>query len=333
MIQITFENNKFILHNGEKQEILLDGCNLMSNKSRLPMHALSDEETIPGLLFSLAQKHAEISIGTGEETENGLFAAYLLDILLASYLIRASMPFKVVEFGAVNGVRSYHLAALMGKLNPESSLCCVSDVIGNESGNQWLNRISIVKQPPVLSMLIADYEHTQLESDHFDIVLINGTVRIDRPYETIRETERLIKKGGVILCHAKDSFLLKSSFKLIFEECKEYEIASNEEILITKYAGTSWCKGQETNLQKKTAALVRELHQAVASDSRDKFRLLARKIDLYTNKAVETYDIKLKTELIRLKERLLDYMLNSGDEFEGLYKERLQLVIADNTID
>ena len=66
MIQITFENNKFILHNGEKQEILLDGYNLMSNKSRLPMHTLSDEETIPVLLLSLAQKHAEISIGTEE---------------------------------------------------------------------------------------------------------------------------------------------------------------------------------------------------------------------------------------------------------------------------
>lgn len=333
MIQITFENNKFILHNGEKQEILLDGYNLMSNKSRLPMHTLSDEETIPGLLLSLAQKHAEISIGTGEETENGLFAAHLLDILLTSCLINTSAPLKVVEIGAVNGVRSYHLAALMGKLNPESSLCCVSDVIGNESGNQWLNRISIVEQPPVLSMLIGDYDHTQLESDHFDIVLINGTVRIDKPYETIREAERLTKKGGVILCHAKNSFLLKNSFKLIFEKCKEYEIDSNEEILITKYAGTSWCKGPEAKLQEETAALVRELHQAVISDSRDKFRSLAHKIDLYAGKAAETYDITMKTELIRLKERLLDYMLNRGDEFEGLYRERLELMITDNTFD
>lgn len=324
MKKIAFENNKFILYNGNEREILLDGFDPMSNKSRLPMHTLSNEDTISSLIFSLAQKHTEIGDGTGEVTENGPFAAHLLDILLTSYLICSSAPFRVVEIGAVNGVRSYHLAVLMGKLNSESSLCCVSDVIGNESENQWLNRISNVEQPPTLSMLVADYENTQLESDHFDIVVINGTIQIDKPYETVREAERLIKRSGILLCHAKNSPLLESSFKLIFSEHQEYEIAPNEKILITRYAGTSWGKKEETNLREKKAELACELQQAIASGSLEIFRPLVQRIDLYINKAAEIYDIRSKTELLRLKELVLDYMLNIGDEFEGVYKERLQ---------
>ncbi len=330
MKSITYENNKFIIHNGEQQDILLDGFNLMSNKSRLPMHTLSNEETIPGLLLSLVQKHAEISNGTCEDSENGRFAAHLLDILLTTYLIRTSAPLKVAEIGAVNGILSYHLASLMGKLNPESFLCCVSNVIGNESGNQWLNRISVVEQAPILSMLIADYEDTHLESDHFDIIVINGAVPIDKPYETIREAERLLKKDGILLCYTKNSPLLESCYKLIFSICQEYEIASNEKLLIARYDGESW--GRDNALQEKTPELFGELHQAVISGSHEKLWQLISKIDLFANKAAEIYDIKRKVELIQLKEHVLNYVINNGDEFEELYRERLKLAITNLTL-
>lgn len=330
MKKILLEDNKFILQDGAEQEILLDNFDLMSNKSRLPMHTLSDGDTIPGLILSLVEKHTEISSGTGEDTGNGPFAAYLMDILLASFLIRTPAPLKVVEIGSVNGVQSYHLATLMGRLNPESSLCCVSNVIGNESESQWLNRIVMVEQPPALSMLAADYEDTQLASNHFDIVFINGTVRIDKPYETIREAERLVKKGGFLMCHAKEVPLLESSFKLIFSERKEYEITSEENILITRYEGDSWKSNDNTCLKTEVAELVRMLHQTVTSAGGcENLRPLVHRIDTCADKAGICHDIRRKTALLRLKELTLDYMLNIGDEFEKLYKERLELMTAD----
>lgn len=140
----------------------------------------------------------------------------------------------------------------------------------------------------------------------------------------LTKNKRLIKRSGILLCHAKNSPLLESSFKLIFSEHQEYEIAPNEKILITRYAGTSWGKKEETNLREKKAELACELQQAIASGSLEIFRPLVQRIDLYINKAAEIYDIRSKTELLRLKELVLDYMLNIGDEFEGVYKERLQ---------
>lgn len=330
MKRIIFKNDKFILYDGDEQEILLNSLELMSNKSRIPMQSQTGGDTIPKLIISLAEEHKKISSKTEEAEGIGSFAAYLMDILLVPYLFRTSVPLKVAEVGAENGVLSYHLASLMGRLNPESSLCCISNIIGNDSENQWLNRIVMVENPPVLSMLVADYEDTQLASDHFDIVVINGSVRIEKPYDTIREAERLVKKDGVIFCYSKESPLLESCFKLIFADRREYEVIPDEKILITQYDGSSWIREENHDLKEEATELIHALHQAVISaDSKEKFRILLRKIDECASKAAESYDIKRKTELLRLKEPVMDYMLNAEDEFAELYKKRLLFMIGE----
>lgn len=198
MKTISCENGNLVFVDGYKRKVLLDISHYMKNKSRFPLQYMSDgKDDILGLIFDLKKKHTEMYAGRPDD----FFSYYLLDIIAVSYLIRTATPLKVLEMGATNGILSYHLASLMGKLNPESLLFCVSNVIGNDSENDWLDRISQVEEPPDLASLVSDYDATQLAADHFDIVVLNGTAGIDKPYETVREAERLVKKNGILLCY------------------------------------------------------------------------------------------------------------------------------------
>ncbi len=324
MKHISLENNKFILCDDENRTILLDNNEFLSNKSRLPMHAWDnshDAPTIPNLILTLKENHEKISLGTNE----GSFAALLRDIIMTSYLIRTSVPMKVLELGATSGILSYHLAVLMGKLNPESSLCCVTNVIGSGSGNRWLDRISLVEQPPVLSLVVTEYEDTPLASDYFDIIIINGAERFEKSAGLIREAERLLKKGGVLLCHAMNDLLLENRFKQSFPNAQEYEITLNEKLFVVSCQGDLREKKSEPSLKTEIKGVVDRLQKNLESGgSREQYRSFIPEIDGHIDKAIKDYDIESKKNLIRLKQYILDYMLNMEGELGDYYEEKLE---------
>lgn len=318
MSRILFENNQFIFEEDGKETILLDLSEHLSNKSRIPLHG---EPSILQLLLELQRINGEIGGNDGDA-----LSSFLMDILLASYLIRTSSQVKALELGALDGLLSYHMATLIGMFHESSSLCCVSNVIGNESGNCWLDRICMVKQPPVLSMLAADYENTQLASDWFDLVVINGTVSIDNPYETIREAERLIKKGGLLICHVKEAPLLESSFGLVFPGRREYQLSADEKILTFHYESVSW--GEEKSgsviLEEEISGLLQETRSAVmAKTSFRDLRILRMRYDSLVNRAAELGDGAKKDTLLCLREYLMDYILNEDESLEEYYRERM----------
>lgn len=319
MSEVTCEDGHLVFIDGDRREALLDISHLMLNKSRYPMQVLPDGKTgITRLLLKLAEKHGEISHG------GDFFPFYLLDIIVISRLIRTSAPLKVLEIGATNGILSYHLAVLMGKLNRESMLCCVSNVVGNASKNQWIDRVSMVVEPPSLSMLVSDYDATQLQTGNFDIVILNGTDRFDKPYETVREAERLVKKSGAVLCHAEYAPLLESCFKLIFPERREYKISPWEMILAAYDPETAWKQDKPPVLEEEMAKLLQEMRGIVKLGCRpDGVRSFIREIDRCADLAVKYFDTGRKIELLRLKCAALDYMLNIGKEFEGYYRNEL----------
>lgn len=318
-MEIIWKDGNFLFIDGNRKEILLDMNHLMRNKSRYPMQVLPDRETgIPKLIIKLKDMHKGLNCG------EDVFPSYLMDIIAASYLIRTSAPLKVLEIGATSGILSYHLAVLMGKLNRESLLCCVSNVVGNGSENHWLDRVSMVEEPPNLSMLVSDYEATQLETGNFDIVILNGTDRFDKPYETVLEAERLIKKNGALLCHVKDAPFLESSFKLVFPKRREYEISPQETILAVLNPENSWVQEKPPGLEDEISKLFHEMRQVVKPGCRpDEVRPCIQGIDRCTDLAMGNYDIDRKVKLIQLKGAALDYMLNIGKEFEEYYRNEL----------
>lgn len=322
MKTVTCEDGNFLFIDDDKRKVLLDITHFMLNKSRYPMQYLSDEgDDIPGLILRLKERHLEINADGADE----IFPYFLLDIIVTSYLIRTSVPLKVLEIGATNGILSYHLATLMGKLNPESLLCCVSNAIGNSSGSHWLDRISLVEEAPDLSLLISDYDDTQLETNHFDIVVLNGTASIGKPYETILEAQRLVKKNGVLLCYVKDDPLLESCFKLLYSERQEYEILPQEMILTAENPEPSWCRKETPLLEDEVSKLLHELRQTVRPGCRpDEIRPLIRRVDTCVELAMKNLDISRKVKLLQLKAIMLDYMLNIGKEFEEYYLKELK---------
>ncbi len=243
MGSLYYNNSKFIYEGqGGERQILLDcGCYL-ANKSRVPMHRLPGMEylTIPDLLLGLLEKEK----GHGEDLE---FSAALLDILLASRLIKTSSPVNVLEYGSANGSLSFHLAEVLGSFHEDSVLVCAYDTIEPE----WMERMAQIQHLPKLSYFAGDFGQLKLSKKYFDIVVINGIVNYLQPEEVINDALRLVTKDGILICYSEEAPLLESTFKLYFEQREEYEITPCRKVLLAKAKDKCWQKASEQNLYSR----------------------------------------------------------------------------------
>ena len=243
MGSLYYNNSKFIYEGqGGESQILLDcGCYL-ANKSRVPMHRLPGMEylTIPDLLLGLLEKEK----GHGEDLE---FSAALLDILLASRLIKISSPVNVLEYGSANGSLSFHLAEVLGSFHEDSVLVCAYDTIEPE----WMERMAQIQHLPKLSYFAGDFGQLKLSKKYFDIVVINGIVNYLQPEEVINDALRLVTKDGILICYSEEAPLLESTFKLYFEQREEYEITPCRKVLLAKAKDKCWQNASEQNLYSR----------------------------------------------------------------------------------
>lgn len=243
MGSLYYNNSKFIYEGqGGESQILLDcGCYL-ANKSRVPMHRLPGMEylTIPDLLLGLLEKEK----GHGEDLE---FSAALLDILLASRLIKTSSPVNVLEYGSANGSLSFHLAEVLGSFHEDSVLVCAYDTIEPE----WMERMAQIQHLPKLSYFAGDFGQLKLSEKYFDIVVINGIVNYLQPEEVINDALRLVTKDGILICYSEEAPLLESTFKLYFEQREEYEITPCRKVLLAKAKDKCWQNASEQNLYSR----------------------------------------------------------------------------------
>ncbi len=71
--------------------------------------------------------------------------------------------------------------------------------------------------------------------------------------------------------------------------------------------------------------MVERLQKTLESGgSRDQYRIVISEIDGHIDKAIKDYDIESKKNLIRLKQYILDYMLNMEGELGNYYREKLE---------
>lgn len=238
MGKLVIDNNAFIYIEKDEKKVLLDCRDYLSNKSRVPMHSFEGDLTIPGLLLQLFKLHPQLCEDTDGYMDS--LEMLLMDVLLVSELIKNPRPVRILEIGCGNGVMSYHLATILGLFNEKSSLCCVCNTIGNASGNQWLDKISLVESMPKISMLAADYDETNLESKHFDMVIMNGTSWFEEPVPMLKEAARLVKNEGKLLCYVNQQPLLESCFKLLFEKREEYSLTMQTNVMIVEGDAEVW---------------------------------------------------------------------------------------------
>lgn len=300
MGRVIVQNNAFCFIEENGEYVLLDCNNFLANKSRMPMHSLEGGETIPGILLGLLKQQEEKPM------------EYLLaDILLTANFIQSPLPVSVLEMGCKDGILSYHIATLLGKFNRESSLCCICNTIGNESGNCWLDRIVMVEEPPRLSFMATDYDNIRLENKCFDIVILNGFGEdFEEPYIMIKEAKKIVKNGGMVIGCLKEQTLMLDCLRLEFEEREEYILDSQSCIICVKNIDDMCEEGQEKKRWMETVGKCLDevkyiIENGAASEA---IRKLVRELDKYIEFAIEDKELDMKIGLIRKKEQLLDKM-------------------------
>ncbi len=230
MNSFVYKNNQFIYTDDSVSKILLD-CNMyLENKSRIPFHSINDSITVPKMIFDLISGHFKAFDGH-EYAEWGTYYA-MIDVLVTAYHVKSSSPKKVLEIGCLDGIISYHLGTILGKLHPQSLLYSVANTIGNESNNRWLDYISQVEEMPQVAFAATDYESTNLQDNNFDIVVINGMNPIERPELVLKEAYRVLKNDGLLICFTVKQPLLESCFQLFFSKREEYFLNYNGRILV-----------------------------------------------------------------------------------------------------
>lgn len=326
-LNITETSAKFTDYYNDTR-VLLDATQFLQNKSRIPMHAVSDEDgnTIPAFLKSMIQKNRQVL------SKGGVFDELLyltMDTLVISELIKSAAPAKVVELGCTSGKISYNLTEVLGKVNPASQLWLVSNMIGNNSDNQCLDYITQARNIPDLSMQICDYANTNLGAGTFDILVLNGSVRFENYYDTIQEAARIVKENGFIICCTYGDYLLESNFKLIFSEYEEYQFSPFEKIITARNPQVPWSNqsaGKEYALLPELLASL-NYQLEVNMLSVENCRKYVKQLEKYLVIASEKYDIQKKLNLIELKEQLFNYVTYKNTEHFGFYRRKLVEII------
>ncbi|MBQ3558772.1 MAG: class I SAM-dependent methyltransferase [Agathobacter sp.] len=292
------------MEHNKLDKILLDCNDYLANKSRVPMHTPMEGFSITDFLSRLHLAYTDLFV-EGHAPSDGEAYSYI-DALLARELIKTSQPVKVVELGSTNGRLSYHLATVLGRFHLESSLCCVCDSIGNESGNFWLDMISLVERPPKLSLHACDYDDTNLCNNHFDIVIINGSVAFADIAAVLKEALKLVKTNGALICYACKQPELADYMRKIFAHVDEYNDDNNSIILFASTIDVieeldeiaEWKKEFQQDFAHAEALLIS------TSDKKELFHSI-QQLNHHADIATANQVIDVKCKALELKEKLL----------------------------
>lgn len=311
MSEIVYKKNKLMYNRNNIDKILIDCLYRIENKSKIPVMADKNMTDSIKVIQSIMGKHMELMAGT---TEDNAMDFMLIDFLSTRVLMKTAAPIRAVQLGSMNGILSFHLASLIGRYNEKSSLCCVCNGIGNESGNQWLDIISATEVTPKLSMLAADYDDTQLQPDYYDLAVINGAEFIEHPYEVIKEAERLVKEDGAIICYTiHEQPAVADCFRLIFDEYEDFE---GEQFVIfwTTDMKNSWSGySGKLDVQNIDNYIDEVQNQLQKHAEKEQLRQNILKLDEYIAQAIEEEKIDFKLRLIQTKEEVLAEMYMNGN--------------------
>ena len=231
MDRFALESKKYLFWREEDPEVLLDLCDYFGNFSRLPLwdQGVGQIANLKDTLSLIHQWH--LSLATIEEGELRYYD--LLDVLVARALIKipGTKPSRTVEVGAEKGIVSARVGMLLWMFHPDNTFLCLTDKLGNESGNVWVDRISGLSMPSRLRLLVSDLDETDLAADHFDVAIINGTAVFPDIPGMIKETDRITRPGGWIYCFVDQQQELREQFLGVYPGAREYEMGGQKEIL------------------------------------------------------------------------------------------------------
>ncbi len=325
MSKVVEENRAFVFYDdNQNRKILFEFNKYLSNMSRISVSDESGHETAKFFLQALNEQHEQLFNDVTPEEKNIYF---VMNSLFLSYLTKFAIPVKVLQVGCGDGKLCYHNTEILGRINPESTLCFINNEIDNENRNIWLDTIAIAEMKPDISIVISDYNKTNLQNDSFDIVIINGVISFTNPYTMIKEIERLLKKTGIIICYSNNE-ILNNALKLIFDDIEEYTISKTKSILTVNNTGNSWTADPNENWREDMSdflgKLADDFNKYPEIDSCKEYIISIKK---YLQLAMINNDIQLKINLIDLRQNILDYTLNFLNEYKEHYFDEVNKLI------
>lgn len=305
MAELFYRDKQFIYKEQQREQVILDCGDYLSNKSRMPMHCLENQRirTLSDFLADLIEK------GPYRGSQLGLGAA-VIDVLLAARLTKTSQPVKALEYGCLGGKLSFHLAEVLGAFCEESSLVCACGTMDME----WMNTISGVETLPKISFLAGDYGHLQLQKNYFDIVLINGTINFADPCQVISDALKLVTEDGMILCCCDDMPLLEDVFKLFFNDNKreDYNLSDSLKLMTARAKDRSWKTWEEeANFDGRVQEHLRQAEVLLVKEQNEKMEIadIAELLLLDAKEAGIKGNVELKIRLVEQREKLIGKIL------------------------
>ncbi|MBQ8526968.1 MAG: class I SAM-dependent methyltransferase [Lachnospiraceae bacterium] len=305
---LRIEENRFVYVDAAERTVLLDCNDLIENYSRLPLQYLPEGECLPRLILDGIKEHGIIATGTKEEQADKEYAT--IEMLVAKEHMKTPHEIKVLEIGCTSGILSYHLAKLMGKYHAESQLCCVTDTIGNESGNGWIDKIALLGEAPRLSFLATDYDCMPLPDGYFDVVVINGSVSFLQKEEMLSEAVRVLKEDGVLIAYVvEDVDLIQriaskslglDSYMYLEDRCVLKVAAQQLQRKLRRGEEKSYVR---EDVKRICEELVRE--EATSEQLREMIRML----DRFAGEAEEVRDPESKVFFMQYKGKMLDELV------------------------
>lgn len=227
---ISIANNCFYIDS----ELILNCNDRLHNYSRVPGHRIEDTgvKTISELVIENSKLHKDLFCGTPNMVYQN--ACFLCDCIIADLFMHKGEPLKAAEIGCNNGLLTAHFAPLLSAFDPNAKYVCVSNTIGNESNNIWLDIISQINTPEGFAFIASDFSETFLCDSFFELVVINGTTQLSDPIAVVKEAMRITSENGHVLCLSSKNFILEDAFYLFFDEIKEWRFRDGVTVMSAK---------------------------------------------------------------------------------------------------
>ena len=170
----------------------------ISNFSRVSFQTAEESKFTVDLLYKklgtlLGKVYQDDS--TKAPTLQGIF---LLMVGILSHFSGVS-PIRTVEFGAGDGKLSAIIAEILSFYHPDNSFTAITNLLGDGSQDLWAENFIKAEIPTGISYLSGDFRDTNLASDQFDLVIINGETAYEDIEATFHEACRILRKPGYLM--------------------------------------------------------------------------------------------------------------------------------------
>ncbi|WP_281165265.1 hypothetical protein [Liquorilactobacillus sicerae] len=234
MTEISFNGNACIFEDNEGRKSKIFDISYLKNRSSFSIYNFnSSGQLVPEFPQFFKNVLEEIDVIEPKITNYKKLELIITISLIIKQFFYQPLDYRILEVGCDHGTLSYFVAKVLSAFDDKSQLLCLTDQIVNTTQDEWLSKISLLKNTENISRLTTSYDVSWLDQPVYDLIIINGNVDFQHSDRVMKSCLAALKKGGSLIClPANDSFLAES-FRLGFSKVKAYNIAKNSKVLTT----------------------------------------------------------------------------------------------------